>query len=511
LKKERKITMTTPPQTIEFGTDGWRAVMAEEFTLPNVRRVAEALGRILPKRSTVVIGYDHRFFSDKFAVEAGAVLAAQKHKITMIDRPTTTPALSFAVRTLRTKAGVMITASHNPPIFNGFKVKLPPGCSADPLFTKQLEEAIQTDVPYSSTSFPRKSFSPDKAYIQFLKSKLERRLWRNPKLRIVADGMFGYGGKYWEEIFAALNIKGKVIRSQRDPLFGGISPEPIEKNLQALAEAVRGEKAAIGLAVDGDGDRLGVLDETGAYVPPHHVFPLILLHLLETRRMKGRVVQAVSLGYLSERIAKKFGLEFTEVPVGFKYVVEEMRKGKVLLGGEESGGYGVGLWAPERDGILSGLLLLELVLTKKQPLSVLRKNLEAEYGASFFQRQDYPIRAPIADKKRWAEALAAKLSKHPDKAVKEMRTLDGLKIIWENDWLLLRPSGTEPLLRTYAESPTKDRTKQLLQKAQEISTMKINLAAPVEAKDPGETGGKATKSGKKSETKGAKKTEIGGQ
>lgn len=464
--------------SLSFGTDGWRGLIAEDFTFVNVRRMAEALGQVLPQRSLVAVGYDHRFHSDGFARETAAVLAAQKHRIVWFNGATTTPALSWTVRHLKARAGVMITASHNPAVFNGFKVKVAPGCSADPSFTRQIEEALRPETPFAPLDFPKKPFSPDKGYLQFLCSKLERRFWRRPSLRVAADGMHGYGGTLWQNLFDRLKLKGRVIRAKRDPLFGGVAPEPIERNLGALVEAVRSERAAIGLAVDGDADRLGVVDEEGNYLPPHHVFPLLLLHLLENRRMKGQVVQALSLGYLSERIAKKSGLEFLEVPVGFKHVVERMRQGKVLLGGEESGGYGVGFWAMERDGLLSGLLLLELVLARRKPLSVLRKEMESRFGASFFQREDYPVRTAVADKKKWSDALSAKLSsagKLADSKIREIRTLDGIKIVLEDDaWLLLRPSGTEPLMRTYAESPSLKKTRQLLTKAQEIATMRVS-------------------------------------
>jgi phosphomannomutase len=459
---------------LAFGTDGWRALIAEDFTFANVRRVADALGQALPERSLIVVGYDHRFHSESFAKEAAAVLAAQKHRVTLHQHATTTPALSFSVRTLRAKAGVMITASHNPPLFNGFKVKLAPGCSADPAFTKQIEDTLKTDVPHAPLDFPRKTVSIDKSYLAFLLSKLERKFWRKAKAKVVADGMHGYGGVLWESLFEKLNLKGEVIRSRRDPLFGGVAPEPIEKNLAPLREAVLRNKAAIGLAVDGDGDRLGAVDEKGVYLPPHHIFPLVLLHLIENRRLSGKVVQTVSLGYLSERICKKHGIELMEVPVGFKYVVDKMRQAKVMWGGEESGGYGVGLWAMERDGLLSALLLLEYALAKKQPLSVLRQKMEAEFGKSVFLRHDYPMRHAITDKKKWSDTLSAKMpAKLADTKVRELRVTDGVKIILEDDsWLLLRPSGTEPLMRTYAESPSPEKTKQLLHKAQEFASMK---------------------------------------
>lgn len=461
---------------ITFGTDGWRALIAEEFTHANVRRVAESLGRLLPEKSPIVIGYDHRFHSETFARQAAAVLASQKHKITLLSHATTSPALSFSVRQLRARVGVMITASHNPPLFNGFKVKAAEGCSADPEFTQMIQESLQTDVPAVPLDFPCKPYSPDDAYTKFMYSKLDKKFWKRIPQKVVADGMHGYGGTLWQKIFKDLKIKGSVIRANRDPLFGGVSPEPIEVNLAALSQSVLKEKAALGLSVDGDADRLGAVDEKGAYLSPHQIFPLLLLHLIENRKLKGKVVQAFSLGYVSQRIAQHFGIEMTVVPIGFKHVVHEMMQSKVLLGGEESGGYGVGTWAPERDGLLSGLLLLELVLARGKPLSVIRKELESRFGVSVFLRNDFHMKAPIADKNKWTESLKARIpNKIGDTAVREVNALDGLKIIMDDDsWVLMRPSGTEPLLRTYAEAPTVEKTRRLLAKAQEIATMRAS-------------------------------------
>jgi len=461
---------------IAFGTDGWRALIAEGFTFANVRRVAEALGRVLPQKSHVVVGYDHRFHSESFAQVAGAVLAAQKHKITMTAAAVTTPALSFSVRTLRAEAGVMITASHNPPLFNGFKVKSAAGSSADPSFTSQITDTLQDEVPAPTEAFAPKIYAPDAPYVKFLLSKLDRALWRKKGLKLVADGMHGPGGKYWTRLCDELGVRARVIRAARDPFFGGVTPEPIETNLAALSEAVRADKAGLGLAVDGDGDRLGAVDDEGRYLSPHQIFPLLLLHLAENRKLKGKVVQTYSLGYLSERIARQFGIAFEQVPVGFKYIVQRMQKEKVLIGGEESGGYGVGLWAPERDGLLSGLLLAEMTLAAGKPLSKIRKEMEARFGTSAFLRQDFPVRAAPTDKAAWAQALSQKLpAKIADTKVRGFVTDDGLRVTLEDDsWFLMRPSGTEPLMRTYAESPSVEKTRRLLSKAQELATMRTS-------------------------------------
>jgi phosphomannomutase len=287
--------------------------------------------------------------------------------------------------------------------------------------------------------------------------------------------MHGSGGPVWKILFERLGLKGEMVRGERDPLFGGTSPEPIQPNLEPLVLAVRRNKAALGVAVDGDADRLGVVDDTGAYLPPHTIFPLLFKHLVQNRRLKGSLVQATSLGYLSERMAKAWGVPVTHVPVGFKYVADEMAKTKSVLGGEESGGYGVGLWGLERDGILSGLLLMELVLAAGKPLSVLRKEMYAEFGVSDYQRVDLPLRTPVPDRAAWEKAVADRVpEKLFGKAVRQKKRGDGLKIIMEDgSWLLVRPSGTEPLLRTYAETPDPVTTAQLLRKAQEWAGTKV--------------------------------------
>jgi phosphomannomutase len=471
---------------IVFGTDGWRALIARDYTFANVRRVSAALARAVKPGSKIVVGYDHRFLSEDFARHAAAVLSAAGHKVQLASAAMSTPALSFSLRKFKTDAGVMITASHNPAHYNGFKVKLPPGCSADPSFTKRVEELVDTDeTPFVEKFAPAPSFDPAQDYVDFLLSKLDKKFWKSPSLKVTADGMYGPGGRYWGMIFKALGLKGSVIRAERDPMFGGVAPEPIEKYLEALKTAVTAGKSAIGLAVDGDADRLGAVDDQGEYLPPHQVFPLILLHLVKNRKMTGKVVQTVSLGYISERIAKAYKLPLVEVPVGFKHVADHILKSKVLLGGEESGGYGVGVFQPERDGLLSGLLLLEYVLAEGKPLSVLRKEMEEKYGASRFLREDYAMRSAITDKAKWADHLIKHLPvKLAGSAIKETRAQDGLKIILEDDsWLLLRPSGTEPLMRTYAESPDAAKTRALLGKAQEMVNMRPP-APPAPPQDP---------------------------
>jgi len=461
-------------EDIRFGTDGWRGRLASEFTFRNVRRAADALARALPPRSRVAVGGDHRFLSMEFARAVAGVLAARGHRPFLADGPTTSPALSFSLKGLRAAAGVMITASHNPPTDNGFKIKVPPGRSAPPAWTARLEAALTPEDPPAADG-PVETFPALDGYVSWLLARRHPAAWKGKKFPVVVDAMHGTGGRVWERLFAATRWPGVVIRAERDPMFGGASPEPVEKNLALLSETVRAKKAALGLALDGDADRLGVVDDTGAYLPPHTVFPLLLRHVTEYRGLKGTVVQAVSLGYVSERLARSRGLPVVEVPVGFKHVADEIEKRRVVLGGEESGGYGVGLWSAERDGVLMGLLLMELVALSRRPLSVLTRELAAAHGASVFQRADLALRAPVAEKTLWVQAVSKRVpEKFAGHTVKHRRTLDGLKVIFDDDaWVLLRPSGTEPLMRVYAETPDAARTAQLLAKAQEWAAVRV--------------------------------------
>jgi phosphomannomutase len=289
---------------------------------------------------------------------------------------------------------------------------------------------------------------------------------------VVFDAMHGPGGVLFEQLSHS-DKRVVFIRKEADPLFGGVNPEPIESNLAALRDAVARHKGSIGIAVDGDADRIGVIDDKGRYLPPHTVMPLILLHLVENRKLKGKVVQTVSMGYLPGRIAQKFGLPFEEVPVGFKHIAQRMEKEKVLLGGEESGGYGIGLWSPERDGLLCGLLLIELLAKTKKPLSVLVDELYSRFGASHFVRVDFPLSLDF-DKAAWSAHITTMISESlGGVAVKSVNTSDGIKVITQDDsWLLMRPSGTEPLLRTYAEGSSEALVKTLIAEAGRLANTK---------------------------------------
>ena len=469
------------PYEIKFGTDGWRAIIGDGFTFANVRRAAQAACDVMRQTSKsrlILVGFDRRFFSDKFAEAAAAVAQGNGFKVEMASEPCSSPALSFQVKARKAAVGFMITASHNPYKFNGFKLKGPHGGSVDENLTRSVENRVDVnEIQFSSDPIKRTDFNT--SYLASLKTRVKPSL-AGIKGAVVFDAMYGPGGVLFEQLFSNRD-KLVFIRSERDPLFGGVNPEPIEANLKALVDKVRETKASAGIAVDGDVDRIGLVDDKGRYLPPHTVMPLLLLHLVEDRKLKGKVAQTVSMGYLPERIAKHFKLDFEMTPVGFKYIAKRMGEQKVVLGGEESGGYGIGLWSPERDGLLCALLIIEMLADRKKPLSAIVDELYQRFGVSHFKRVDFPLAAPI-EKETWTAKVTASFG--PQVAgldVKNVSTTDGFRLVLADDsWLLMRPSGTEPLLRTYSEGTSQKIVDDLLAEAQ-----KIALAPPEKKKSEG--------------------------
>lgn len=460
-------------EKIKFGTDGWRSVIADGFTFKNVGRAVQATCDVVKKNSKnrfILIGYDRRFFSDRFAHLAAKICQSNGFKVEISDGPIGSPVLSHATKDRKAALGLMLTASHNPAQFNGFKLKSSNGGSVDEATTKLIENQIENiDEIKQDVESRVKTVDFVPKYISFLKKYVKPAVVQNLKQPVIFDAMHGPGGDIFEKMIGSDSKKIQIIRKERDPLFGGGTPEPIEIHLDQLKETVLNSKAAAGFAVDGDADRIGVIDDKGRYIPPHTVMPLILLHLLENKKLKGKVVQTVSMGYLPGRIAEKFKVPHEEVCVGFKYIAEKILNEKVCFGGEESGGYGVGAWSPERDGILCALLLLEYMAKKKKLLSELVDELYENYGASHFKRIDFSLAEPV-NKVEWSgrikAALKEKLGAH---LIKKIIDIDGIKIVLEDDsWVLMRPSGTEPLIRTYAEGPSENIVKELLVEADRL-------------------------------------------
>jgi len=457
---------------IKFGTDGWRGVMAREFTMDNVRRAAQAIADYLKEEATkprsqrkpflagpVIIGYDRRFASDLFAREVAQVMQGNKFKTILSSEVFPTPALSYLTKKLK-GPGIMVTASHNPAAYNGIKIKMD-GRAAQEDVTAAVESWLDKTHPTKSGGFAEKSFRD--VYLSYLKSRVNVAAIKSRlKRTVVVDYLYGAGGGLLEELLKSKKIT--AIHAERDPLFGGLHPEPVETYLKDLKEAVKREKALIGIALDGDADRVGVVDENGKYYTPCQVFPMLIEYLVEKKKLRGKIVQSVSMGYLSKRQAKAYGLEFEELPVGFKHVAERIASGEAAFGGEESGGYAWKGGIAERDGLLTGLLLLEMCLTLKKTPSQILSGIEAKHGRSFFKRMDLRLNKPVPDKAAYAAKIAKKLPKKiTGLEIQELVQIDGLKIILAGDnWILIRPSGTEPLLRIYAESDSPQKTQDML-------------------------------------------------
>jgi phosphomannomutase len=452
---------------ISFGTDGFRGIIARDFTYDVVRKTAQGMADYISykymrtEKPSVAVGYDRRFMSDRFAKTLADILAANGLEVTLSSTPVPTPAISL----LTTKGyglGVIITASHNRHYYNGIKVKQN-GRSAPPSVTAEIENYIAKAVPMkpTGTPVPLKDFRT--AYVDYLNSKVPSAKVL-PKLpgTVVIDFMHGVGAETAAALFSGKNVI--KLRERHDPLFGGMAPEPVEKNLQELVAAVKKHKAIFGVALDGDADRFALVSDKGVYMTPCQTAPLILEHLLSKGKFKGKVVQAVSMGYLTKRITRAAGLPFDEVPVGFKYIAEKMLSEDVTFGVEESGGYAWKGNLPERDGALTALFFMEMAVKTGKPISALYAEIEKKHGKSCFIRRDFNLEKAIPNKHSFAVKIKKKLPKillgHK---ITETNTIDGLKIILDNDWwVLMRPSGTEPLLRTYAETDSQENTKKFL-------------------------------------------------
>lgn len=459
---------------ISFGTDGWRAVIAEEFTFDNVRLVSQATADYInhelrgSDEPLVVVGYDTRFLSDRFAMAVSSVMAANGIRVLLTRADSPTPAVSYNVLGKGATAGVMITASHNPPRYNGFKLKSAQGASASPEECKKVEsylaKLLQQDAQPQVMDYEEAldkgwvtRFDPAWLYFEHLQHLLDMDTISRGETRVIADPMFGAGRGIFQAILARTRCDVEEIRGYMNPGFQGIHPEPIMPHLNMLAATIRRERADVGLATDGDADRIGAVDANGEFVSPHVVMALALRYMVEQRGMKGSVVKTVSTTAMLNRICNKHGLELIETPVGFNHIADHMINGDVLIGGEESGGISIKGHIPEGDGVLMGLMLLEVMGAYRAPLHEIIADLQKHYGPHVYRRNDLHLKQPVPKKemvKRLSDAAPAAMA---GQSVKDVQTTDGIKfVLADESWLLIRPSGTEPVLRVYAEGTSQD-------------------------------------------------------
>lgn len=473
---------------IKFGTDGWRAVMCDTFIFQNVGVVAQAVANYIKKKEDyqqgIVIGYDTRFFSERFASLCAQIFIENKIPVYLGKDPFPTPVIACAIKKNKACGAVMITASHNPPEYNGIKFIPSYAGPASPKITTSIEQEIKRvsakkggkKSGMSIKSWDQimqhklvKPLEPTDDYIKQLQRLVDFEMIKKTNIKAVLDPMYGAGLNVLPEVFRKNKLKSFAINNQRDPLFGGSMPDPNAKNLKQLRKLVIEKKADVGLALDGDGDRFGFIDGLGVVLSPNQILTLLAVHLIKNHGMHGTIVRTVATTHALDAVAKYYGMPLVETPVGFKHIAVEMLKNKVVLGGEESGGLSVYGHVPEKDGILADLLLTEMTAYEKKPLSQVLKNIYKKHGYYYSLRIDlhYP-----QDKK---EKLLQSLKTKPPRSiaglpVKKVNSKDGVKLLLSGgSWLLIRPSGTEPLIRIYIESLSRKKFTELKKAAVQLT------------------------------------------
>ena len=465
--------------TIKFGTDGWRAIMARDFTFDNLKLVVQAVANYLKekgKSGKMVIGYDQRFLSDEFALEAAQVLVGNDISVLLIDKPAPTPTTAYAIKKYDALGALMITASHNPPQYNGIKFIPEYAGPATPEITDAIERHLNMLTSDKVKIKPIKSadceglieyINPMNDYLNHLYNVINQEYISKTPIKIVVDSMFGAGIGYLDKFLSNSCCQVHLIHDYRDPLFGGGMPEPMGSSLNELVNKVKETGAVLGLALDGDADRFGIIDRDGTYFSPNQILPLLLHHLIENRGWQGTVARTIATTHLLDKICEYYGQDIYETPVGFKYIGKLLLEKDCILGGEESGGLSIKGHIPEKDGILACLLVIEMVAQSGKSLGELMDDLYKKYGKLVSERLDITI--PAENK---TGMLAAVKDYSPAKIngqlVVEKITVDGIKLKMANgSWMLIRASGTEPLFRLYAEAESEDELRKIQQYVRE--------------------------------------------
>ena len=462
---------------IKFGTDGWRGIIADEVTYENVRKVAHAIARYVVRvekpGAEILVGFDTRFGSEKFAQVVAETLSAAGSPVSLASDACPTPALSLLVRMRGAAGGIQITASHNPFRWNGMKFKASYGSSASPAIVAQIEtelaKVLRDGVPPLP---PRKdlirSLDVRTPYLETLAGLVDWDRIRAAKFRFLIDPMHGAGRGLLSALFRRNGIECEEIRGTRDPLFGGVNPEPIEPHVDALRQALRQGHFDAGFAFDGDADRIGAMDSDGTFITPHQIFSILLWHLAGTRKLTGDVAKTFSTTKMIDKIAAHFGRKVWETPIGFKYICDRMLESDILLGGEESGGIGTKLYLPERDATVNALLLAEVMAWHGKRLGELVAMLHREFGEHHYGRVDLIV--TDAQKKKALSLFGdAKFTRLLDWPITRCEDLDGLKMyLGDIGWVMVRASGTEHMLRIYSETTQPETTRRVLDEASAV-------------------------------------------
>jgi phosphomannomutase len=464
---------------IKFGTDGWRGIIADDFTFENVRRVAAAISSYVLKhedpRRGLIVGYDTRFASKRAAGIASEVIAAAGIPVTLCNDDTPTSAISLAVKTRKAAGGVIITSSHNPWNWNGVKFKGNFGGSATPAIMKIIEDELHAGIMPNVQKAQIEEVDLKHAYIEAISKFVDLELIAKANFKFAIDSMYGSGRGVLAQIFEDRGISHVAIRQELNPLFPGINPEPIEPHVALLQQTVVKEGCHAGFATDGDADRIGAVAEDGSFVDSHKIFSVILRWLLERKKWPGEVVRAFNTTRMLDRIAARYGRKLNECSIGFKYIVDLMMDREILIGGEESGGIGYSRFLPERDGILNSLVLANVMAEERKPLGELVADLQREYGPHFYGRRDLHIPEEIKQSaiRRAKDEATKRLGNY---SIARKENLDGIKFFLDaptngsgaDAWVLFRASGTEPLLRVYAEAASPDLVNEILSGAESL-------------------------------------------
>ncbi len=461
---------------IKFGTDGWRAEIAKDFNFDNVTRVGAAIADYVKKNSKnkpLLVGYDTRFLSREFAERIAQVSAGRGVKVLLTPDFASTPEVSWAAREKKTAGAVMITASHNPYAYNGIKFKGNYGGPGTPSMIAEIEACLaeigpsveEIKIVPLNEALKKRSivyYDPQPAYLASIEKLVNLKAIKKAKPRVAIDAMHGAGSGRVNAILNKIGIKPVLVRHEVNPGFGGVRPEPIGENLEALSKAVKQNRAQIGLATDGDGDRVGVMDARGAWVNTQQAFALLLMHLVENRGETGEIAKAISSTEMLDILCEQYDLFLHTTQVGFKSVCELMLTRDILLGGEESGGYGMRGHIPERDGVLCSLLFLEMMAMSGKPLAVLVKDLFKKVGYHTFLRDDNHLTESVKEKvlQKLRDRPPTEFAKHD---VIRVNLIDGWKFnLAGGHWVLVRPSGTEPLVRVYIEATSDSAAQKIL-------------------------------------------------
>lgn len=472
MRDERLLLMNHFKDEIKFGTDGWRGVISDNFTFKNVAIVGQAIADWVKKdsksiagRKVVAVGYDARFLSKEYSEIVSQIFAKNGITVYLSDQIIPTPALSYGVVDLKGVCGIMITASHNPAKFNGIKIKTKEGGGAGKDITDVVEQYLGK-TPVKSMDLAdavrsKKIIMHDfkKNYLKFMKSYIDLSAIRKAKFKVIQDVMHGSGLRILEEITKGSSLHVELMRADVNPSFEGVKPEPVEEYLPGILNRVKEENFDLGLVLDGDADRIGAVAPGGEFINPQKILGLLILHLVRNHKRTGSVVTTICGTTMISKICAKYNIKLHETPVGFKYISDLMVSERVIAGGEEAGGMGVQDYIPERDGTLAGLLLLEMMVKEKKNIKQILDDMEKEFGRYYYLRADVPLGKKKFDLKK-VKAIKSLLGKK----VVALKDYDGVKLICEDEsWLMFRPSGTEPLVRAYAESTSLKQSQALIQ------------------------------------------------